>query len=343
MPYAISIAVIGVLIAMGIIIFAVLRETQSCVGMPNVSLCQYRSVEKYLENDDISAALNAIATFSASNHDFYACHALMHMVGSAVYRDYERGQSFVSTEQISMCSYGFFHGFMESLLAATHNFREATAVCTGIGKAPLNIPREECFHGIGHGMVDQHIPDEWKDVTTILTKSSKLCKAIMGTQIDFDKCMGGVYNAIANAYWQKEYGLMPDFADPFSLCRIAPTNSGDCYMSMARTLLDLPPYTFASAVQFIQANVPEKFQNPAISGLAVMSSPRTDDQSGIVKTCESLQPSFRVGCVSSLAQGIMYSGDVKEKKGNALEICARSNDTLVYKACLATVNAFASK
>lgn len=230
-----------------------------CERTTNKLLCQSEEIERRLSADDIQGAFKKMFEFSSGNPNFQTqCHDLMHLIGNRAYLDFKERRPVTYTPQMNDCSFGFFHGFMEKLVQETGAVTDATRFCAS--HSSFVIPRDECFHGIGHGIVDQHDPHAWRDVNSVRDRALLLCRSIAITAEDYRKCAGGVYNGIANVYWLHQYDVRVDPHDPFKICKDLTTDDSeqDCYAYMARIFL-VKPWNFSSALRAAQKESPSRF------------------------------------------------------------------------------------
>ena len=81
------------------------------------------------------------------------CHDFTHRLGRGAYELFSEGKFFRVSPKTQYCSFGFYHGFMETLVAKSQDFKKAREFCAYVDQQL----REEspnasgaCFHGIGH-------------------------------------------------------------------------------------------------------------------------------------------------------------------------------------------------
>lgn len=296
-----------------------------CLKAPVPLQCWGDTVDMSLARGDIQSALRDITRYSSSEPLFgEICHGLMHDVGAVAYGDFREGRVFSYSPHMEMCSFGFFHGFMEALFGDTNSLADARRFCTEVdSEGNVHIPRRQCFHGIGHGVVDGHNPLEWQDVSAVMERSVTLCKEIAEDSSDALACLGGVFNGVANAYWRHEYGLFVSPEDPFAVCRSILVNDGraDCYGYMARALLSIPPADFESAVRLAQAHTPPEYLLPVIGGIAIIESLSGKAEEDVRSVCETIPLNIRQACAGSYARGIVQASDTSKAEERALAFC----------------------
>ncbi len=319
----------------------------SCANISNPSECWDNQIKKGLEADGVEGAFKKISEFYNEYPNFSgACHSIMHTIGDKGYQDFKIGKPVLYSPKMNSCSFGFFHGFMEALLAESHELKEATDFCIGQSVSDKTwIPRDECFHGIGHGITDNHTPDEWKNVHMIIERSTTLCRSIRYTEKDFSKCLGGVYNAVANAYREGNYGLVIDSADPLKLCKFVKKDNykQDCYNYMARVLLKIPPFGFESAIHLAGVYSPSEYIINTIGGVSIMISHNNLPDEEVIDVCKKLQDNFKNVCIRAYAIGLVQVGEAGAEHKKALTFCTKIPGEPEQKICFKGVISELSK
>ena len=129
-----------------------------------------------------------------------ACHGWGHILGEAAYTLYSNGEQFELRPEAAYCGYGFFHGFMETLLFSTGNISEAQNFCAEvdakIAGRVASSGSTACYHGIGHGVTDGTDPRLWGDADTMVAPGLLLCEKVSESDFQEYLCATGVFNAI---------------------------------------------------------------------------------------------------------------------------------------------------
>eukprot|EP00923_Selenidium_pygospionis_P025169 GHVN01044337.1.p4 GENE.GHVN01044337.1~~GHVN01044337.1.p4 ORF type:complete len:101 (+),score=5.81 GHVN01044337.1:571-873(+) len=84
-----------------------------------------------------------------------------------------------------MCGYGFYHGFMETLLLTSGDVEEARAFCRYADeqlRGQASAASTACYHGTGHGAVDGGDTRAWGDVDAIMEPGFALCDQVAETE-----------------------------------------------------------------------------------------------------------------------------------------------------------------
>jgi hypothetical protein len=97
------------------------RVTVNCDTERNTQ-CWEKLMLETLEKEGVESALNSIVYLSETEPLFLNdCHAYSHLIGEKAYRLYVEEDNFELTPATALCGYGFYHGFMETLLLTTGN------------------------------------------------------------------------------------------------------------------------------------------------------------------------------------------------------------------------------
>ena len=118
---------------------------------------------------------------------------------------------------------------------------------------------ENCYHGIGHGTIDEHRPDVDTDPYMLTAKTIELCMKVTATDKQEHDCVTGVFNGIANYYLDKSLNWKIDFDDPVALCKVQPEQyKSTCYAFMARVVLGVHDGDVLSSLTHIEQNIEER-------------------------------------------------------------------------------------
>src|SRR6185503_9047382 len=212
------------------------------------------------------------------------------------------------------------HGFVESLVADKGSMESAATFCAN--NPGVKIPRQECFHGIGHGVVDSNDAAAWKDIVSLRDRALSICRTIRSTDDEFMRCAGGVYNGIANAYWAGDYGTAVDPKAPFKVCEsLAKSDRAeDCYSYMARIFLS-GKWDLSQDIARAVSSAPPAYSRFVVGGVAIMFSGKKNSGSEARLACEALEGQQKDICLSQYALGISLSGERENSLKRAKEFC----------------------
>ncbi|MEK7505588.1 MAG: hypothetical protein AAB597_01690 [Patescibacteria group bacterium] len=281
----------------------------------------------------VSAGLDLAAILYGRNPAFAeSCHGNMHEIGAEAYRQFSTQGRFDLSPKTSYCGFGFYHGFMESLLAERGDFSEAVRFCSYVDEelsgTAEGVPFA-CYHGIGHGAVDGSDPAAWDDAQKYIAPALAICEKL-GTEDQYkERCGSGVFNALAVAYVNPKYRLGANPADPFAICRMQETDyfRRACYDQM-NTYVVKTSATFLEAVDKAVTTSDSRYTIFALRGVGwyagyqILSA--KEDPVFYLEDCNLIRGDLRETCVESVATGLIEFGKPGEEYTLALEACRRS-------------------
>ena len=234
------------------------------------------------------------------------------------------------------CGYGFYHGFMETLLYTTGNVAEAREFCN-FTEELTGLPSSwtACYHGIGHGAVDGADPTTWGNVEAMMVPGFELCEAVSETDFELYLCATGVYNAIEILASEPKYGLTHIQDDPFGLCATQPKEFAEpCYTNMVPAVLRLTKNDFSKAAEYVEDNMlnpeAETIDGYSVREMVILSLfhefirlnlENKDYALAGVKLCRALPQKSHLACIEGLSGGHMKYGEPKVEYVRALEFC----------------------
>lgn len=293
--------------------------------------CWSDTIDFVLENKGIDEALQTLAgIYEREPKAGFAqsCHGLTHSIGEEAYRRFSNGEEFVVTPKSTYCDFGFYHGFMETLLIATGDISKAREFCVYI-EAELSgaLPGValQCYHGIGHGVVGVHDPRVWGDARSLANPAVKLCEEVAKNDVQLENCLSGVFNGIGNYYLSGKYGLLIEKEDPLWLCREQRERyKAVCYGLMARVLLHFANYDFPAAVRSGKEAVEETYMMVVVNNLAVLNAGLKiyeKDHNTHIASCKKLTENLRLACLTGYATGLMQFGKPQDEHVEAIAFC----------------------
>lgn len=128
--------------------------------------------------DDLGSVRDRIAALKADVANLGTCHDRVHELGGSAYAEFGLHALDASDE---WCNAGYVHGVIEAALAAsTDPLRDIATLCAG--RDPKTFSGWECWHGVGHGLMDYTGND--------LSRSLSTCLAL---SVGAEECMNGVW------------------------------------------------------------------------------------------------------------------------------------------------------
>lgn len=165
-----------------------------------------------ITENKLSEALDISAHYNQKNETFKKqCHLIMHEIGHASFQHMDQGGDITVNQNVSLCTYGFYHGLIEILTDTTGDLSEAKLFCLNIEKdkreegMDSDITAQNCFHGIGNGIGLTLIETPQDSIEHILESASKQCTSISTEDIFYDQCMGGAATKISDDYYYRQH------------------------------------------------------------------------------------------------------------------------------------------
>lgn len=321
---------IVVIVEVGLIVSERLKKS-ACEGKEGTELknCWQTVVEDHLKQGDISGAFESLASlYEATPTLGETCHSLTHEIGRSAYGLFSRGVEFDITAKTAYCSYGFYHGFMEELVIRRADMKLAREFCAYVDKQLVNVSPDvtlQCYHGIGHGTVNNHDPRTWGEAQRLIDPALALCEQVATNEEELSRCATGVYNGLSIFYATGEYGLLLDTKDPVGVCRRQKVEYQDaCYVSMNTLLLQVANYDLRKAVSYIE-NIPDDaIAQHTMINLASPIGTRnlgTLDHSETIGVCRALPSRLKLACIQGYAFGFLEHGEPEKEYIKPLAFC----------------------
>lgn len=254
------------------------------------------------------------------------CHWAAHLVGEAAYARVARGEKLEITEATAYCGYGFYHGYIGALFHNDPDLNKVKNLCIQVGVALADkIPaaRLNCFHGIGHGLVDDPPPrEQWGKPDDILKQALSVCSRISDVPEEVGQCYEGAYNSLI-VLDTAISGLSFESQDVIKFCDAEPLEMRyHCYYEMVQKMPI--PQTVESILPFIQ-KVDPLYRDVAFSTIIpgmVGQRIQQKDQSYGVDGCLALPSQFKNQCIRGIVGGYFANGEPQKEYEKALLYCA---------------------
>jgi len=290
--------------------------------------CWQKIIRQQLRKNDLDAAFAALDEFTKQNPSSLGdCHGLAHEIGEQAYRLFNQKKEFALSPKTAYCGYGFYHGFMETLVHTTNNMEQARAFCDYADrklKPMIADAGGACIHGIGHGAVDD-VPDQalWGRAQEILQQGLKFCEQISTGQDELFRCASGSFNALEILIDSGRYGLTPDHKDPFSPCRMQQEKyKRACYTQFVVAAMLVADQDFSRAAAFIDTIKEDAYAMETLAGLAVERVRLQEaDYAKTIAWCRTLAGRFRIPCITGFAEGFLKYGPPETEYVKAMDFC----------------------
>ena len=311
--------------------------------LENQPKCWQDAVENGLAEDSIEGGFNVLSKIYENDESFkQSCHGYTHIIGKEAYKIFAEGKDMALTPKASYCGYGFYHGFMETLLQTTGDLSQARKFCEYVDKqlASQNPGAwRACFHGIGHGAVDGSDPRTWGDAEAMIAEGLKLCERVSEDEFHKDLCASGVFNSLAILSFDPKYELEINTQDPYWICQKQSLAyfKKPCYEEMNTLVLRSSGNDFVKASSSVENIKEEKYAILAMQSLAAYASFFANKDIGYndyIKICQSLSGYLRIPCIEGFVGGLLEHGLPEKEYEAALLYCGSEMFSLEQKeAC----------
>lgn len=290
------------------------------------SRCWDAAIIEKLERGQLTETLEQLDFFSKETPSFVSnCHSYAHQVGEKAFEHFSTGIPIEASAAMQVCDFGFYHGFMTSFLAESGDLTEIGRFCASLKEVDeggkMTYSRDACYHGIGHGSVINHDPEDWENPFAILSESLKMCRAASQNEHDLLKCTGGSYNGMAYGPYLK----IIDPEDPFAICRKVSDEDFplECYANLAAVVFNLTPHkSIREAVALASHHAPPEYVIRTIPTFANMASRQFENERASIDACRSLPQDQKEACVSGYVTGLVQSENSDSKSDRAYTFCS---------------------
>lgn len=301
--------------------------------------CWEKLIFDTLDHEGVEAAFNKILSLSENEPLFQNdCHGLSHLIGERAYKLYVAKDNFEITPATALCGYGFYHGFMETMLLTTGNIEEAREFCEFADKklaGQASDASTACYHGTGHGAIDGSDPTAWGDIDAMMAPGFKLCDMLAQNTLQLYLCDTGVFNAIEILSMDPKYGITFLQKDPFSMCNKQPVERREgCYSNMLPIILNMTNNDIAKSADYINKNMIDK-EVIAIDGHTVnelttlglmfeyirLYGQEPDYAEKGIAFCRAQPEDDRIACIKGLSGGHIKYGKPGVEYLKNIEFC----------------------
>lgn len=290
--------------------------------------CFNELVKRSIEADGLKRGFEIFEFLYDTEPDFVkqGCHWVAHAVGEAAYRRRLEGEDVEFTNSTAYCGYGFYHGYIQALFHVDPDIRKVQNLCVEVGKKlGKEIPRvrANCFHGIGHGLIDDPPPkSQWGNPKQILANAFKVCPNVSSEKEEVDECYQGAYNGLASLA-PEMFGKSFKDASALDFCAREPEDVRiHCYYEIIQKI-SLPGHAISAISDFIY-HIEPRFREMAVGGMAagiVQQRILDEDQTYGITGCRSLAAEFQVPCIKGVVGGYFAHGYPGKEYAKALDFC----------------------
>lgn len=320
-----------ILVILGLLIYSFSKKSEdNCQNLNSKSeklTCWEKLFDFTLKNKGIDQAFGIVERLYKEDPVFVSnCHDFVHLIGEKTYQLFSNKRDFSPSAKTSYCGYGFYHSFMESLLKDGGDLAKARQFCDYVDRKMSNQNTDvkgACYHGIGHGVADNHDQKEWKDEKDLVESALTLCEKVAEDKVMLNRCSSGVFNVLAIAYISNRLDIP---ADPLWFCHQQQNNiyKKTCYEEMNTALFVFSEKDFTKAASFLEKVEKDEFALSGIRSLAGvfgMSQVQNNDFSKIINDCRKIQQRLTISCFKGYAAGLIEGGNPSKEYEKALEFC----------------------
>lgn len=298
--------------------------------------CWESLMEETLQKKGLDQAFALMDNLFQTEPNFAAnCHDFAHLLGQKAYALFSSHQNFNLSPKSSYCGYGFYHGFMETLLHKTTDMDQARKFCE-YADQQLNKTTSDsggaCYHGIGHGTVDGSDPRFWGDTQGMIKPSLELCEKVSSDENPppqhgkLYRCVSGAFNALEILSTSKQYRLSLKEDDPFWICKLQPERYKEaCYTQFVVGVMSITKRDFVESAKIINTIVDNNYALPALQALVVerVHDGKTDYLETI-NFCRNLPNRFHLICITAFGDGFLKYGPPQSEYIRAVDFCSSS-------------------
>lgn len=319
-------------------------QLKDCLQAANSELCFAETAEKAIREKGIKYTLDQISDIAKTTSSFTdTCHGIMHIIGETAYQSYKLDKNFEPTPSMNNCSYGFYHGFMETMFGASGSYQEGADFCRLMDRKSQEINiTGECFHGLGHGITEDHTIEKIDNVSDFIQKDLKICKLVSDNPDEQHQCSTGVFNGLANMYLAMDKGLTINKNDPLWMCpAIENLFAGACYGLMSRVVLAAADSDVGAAIRLAKNTISQQYIATVIQNIMVVTvfDSSTDSYvQNLRAQCSESASEYEKECITGLVTARFQSARPGSEYSRAFEFCTNSTTSLDLKNnCFMTV------
>jgi hypothetical protein len=302
------------LLAIGIFFVLNKKEMPECTESDGEkALCWKNQFTKTLDSKGIDAAFLLLSDIYKKDQNFAAsCHDYTHLIGEKASELYIAGENIKLDIESSYCGYGFYHGFIISLLKSGRDPKEAARFCNEGGV----VAGLDCFHGMGHGFVDFNSSQltSLEDIQVVINSGLKLCVSVSTKEEEIGRCKDGVYHSIFDVAMGDPtlIAITSPRSDPFRMCKKQKDEDRDiCVMSSSTVIMTINDNDFGSALNMAYKELGSEAHAiiRQMAGYEAMLSLKNNTLESDISACKKLPQNLKEECIKGLVEGITDFGE----------------------------------
>lgn len=308
--------------------------------------CWAIDLTETLSSKGLDAAFDQYADIYAKDPTFrgLSCHDVGHILGAAAYARFQSNHAVIDRPETSYCGYGFYHGFIETMLlenGAAYN--EVRAYCDALKtNGVLNNPSGACYHGIGHAALDSLPGSLWGDEKKMVDAAVAVCEQAAIGAPEQAQCTTGVYNALAVAASAHRYNLSFPSKPSMHICDVQKiAYQAGCYVEYGIGTIREFRLDRAETVRLIMSAPETKLSAAMLRGYAsdeVMRSMTALNLPSFVSFCHSFSDTvLRNACNTGVIAGLRQGGQPGKEFVQGFAYCSLIKDASERTLCTSQV------
>ena len=272
--------------------------------------------------------------------DFYSrdavfarnCHGMMHIFGETGYELYQDdSQSVAYNKGMTECGYGFLHGFVEKLIEHEENgLKAAGEFCEALGNSQAELPPEtiinDCFHGIGHGVIDDETGyGSLEALRYVVGEALSLCDGITSSDQYAGYCKDGAFHSTGLILMDNVDLNSFNKDDPLEFCqRFGEDEMVICHGSFASMVMAINDSDMSKALSYLGTikndDAAETYLR-VLTAYRAFSSINERDFETWISECREVSERWFDKCINGLSIGLMDFSGPGEQASSALSLC----------------------
>lgn len=288
--------------------------------------CWERAVEDTLTKHGTDTAFDLVDFLYQKDPLFASdCHSYIHLIGQRAYQLFSENEPIRLSLKSASCGYGFYHGFMETLLLSGKNINQAGEFCDWAEKqvGGKNDVKGACFHGIGHGITENHDKKLWLDENELVDGALLICEKVTQDEYMINRCASGVFNVLAIKYNSSSVPL--NHSDPLAFCKLQTKYyfKKPCFEEMNTMLISISKKDLLAAAKYLD-EIEDQYAIEAMRSLAgvVGMGYKQDSFSVQIQNCRLLPARFHLPCIKGFASGLIEGEALNSQEVRVLSFCS---------------------
>ncbi len=319
------------------------ESTEACLkayGDGTRPQCWEAELVSILNTEGLNGAFDTVYTWYGQDPEFRKnCHDVMHILGTRAYAEFLENKTAVDRPEVSYCGYGFYHGFMETMLIerGPGGYDEAREYCEAMTGEKVR-GRGPCYHGIGHALLDSLPSKYWGSGERMASTSIAMCESFLVNEFERARCASGVYNALSNAYGGNDYNISFDLNGPIPVCATQKeAYQRFCYMEMGNNFIRNHSWDRVQSFSFINSYTDLAVRTALMMGYMDTETKRSINVVNLEEfagMCMSM-PEARVaeGCITGVLTGLQGLGEPGKEKIRMGGFCEALSDPHLNGVC----------